>query len=172
MGSGIIAAGVEQVNASTWKTHLVMKSAIFDIISQNEDRDDPTWWLKLWSHDGTAQDTTQLGADDESILIANGVYYTHFSREHASRGPIGDLYEAATSDAERVMDVGFALAQAGPERWLGNSTYAWTMQPPVDASTKQPIVSDQIRQEIVISRTDYDNLAALQPFTKYLVHGT
>lgn len=170
VGSGIIAAGVEQLNATDWKIHLVMKSEIFDIIEQNEDRDDPTWFLKTWSHDGTAQTAKQVVGDDASILVANGVYYTHFAMEHSNSDPFGSLYENAADDSERVMDIGFALTASGAERWLGNTVYGWTRQPPVDGTDEVPIVSDQIRREIVISRSDYNALTSLQPFTKYLVH--
>ena len=168
LGSAIIGVGVEQRGASSWFQRILIKNNVMRAIGGNANLD--SFEIRLTKHDGTNE--TAAVATRSNIQKFHDVDYGYWHSEVSARGVFGDIYEAASNEAERTVDVAIVLTTNGDPRWLGNRQYGWTRQPPDTSSDDIPVYSTDVHTIRVISRTDYQDLLQLPPRTILHIYET
>ena len=166
VGSAIIGCGVQQFGASSWRERLLIKKGI--MVAVGGGSDPSMFLLEITKHDGTKVGVGMSGLANE--VHFHDVTYEYWHNEGSVRGEFGDIYEAASNEAERTVEIAIILSASGSPRWLGNRQYDWTRQPPITSSDLIPVVSADFHQEILIARSAYRRLEALAPRTKYLIY--
>ena len=161
VGSAIIGVGVEQRGASSWFQRILVKNNVMRAIGGNANLD--SFEIRLTKSDGTNE--TAAVSTRSNIQKFHDVDYGYWHSEISGRGVFGNIYEAASNEAERTVDVSIVLTTNGDPRWLGNRQYGWTRQPPDASSDDTPVYSTDVHTIQVISRTDYQDLLQLPPRT-------
>ena len=161
VGSAIIGCGVQQFGAASWRERLLIKKGVIQAIGSG--RNPSSFFLELTKHDGTKVRLEMSGTPNE--VQFHDVTYQYWHHNTVGRGEFGDIYEAASNDAERTVEIAILLIAAGEPRWLGNRQYDWTRQPPITNSDDIPVYSQDVHTIQVISRDDYTALDALPPRT-------
>ena len=166
VGGGIIGAGVQQTGGSTWRERLLIKKGIIQTIGDGSNPG--TFLLELTKHDGSKVTVGMSDGPNEHTF--HGVTYQYWWNNGAERGEFGDIYEAGSNEAERTVEIAILLSAAGSPRWLGNSQYAWTREPPITNSDDIPVYSEDVHTIKVISRSAYTALTTLPPRSQILIY--
>ena len=161
LGSAILGVGVEQRGASSWFQRILVKNNVMRAIGGGANLD--SFEIRLTKSDGS--NVTAAVSTRSNIQKFHDVDYGYWHSEISGRGVFGDIYEAASNEAERTVDVAIVLTTNGDPRWLGNRQYGWTRQPPDTSSDDVPVYSTDVHTIQVISRTDYQDLLQLPPKT-------
>ena len=161
LGSAIIGVGVEQRGASSWFQRILVKNNVMRAIGGNANLD--SFEIRLTKSDNTH--VTAAVATRSNIQKFHEVDYGYWHSEITGRGVFGDIYEAASNEAERTVDVSIILTTNGDPRWLGNRQYGWTREPPITSSDDIPVYSTDVHTIRVLSRTEYQDLLVLPPRT-------
>ena len=168
LGSAIIGVGVQQFGASSWRERLLIKKGVMQAIGGGADPG--TFLVQITKPDGS---TVNVGmADGPNEVHFHDVTYQYWHNNGVVRGEFGDIYEAASNEAERTVEIAIILSASGQPRWLGNRQYAWTREPPITNSDDIPVYSEDVHTIQVMSRTAYQALDVLPPRTFIAIYET
>ena len=175
VGGGVITVAAEQVDATNWKWHVMVKEAIIDAIFRNANPA-PTLHIKGYSNDGTAQTAIAMTAARPVYIFNDVSYYAMVSANTTTEPWLKTIYDARddANDDTRTIDISFTFGTngGGVDAWLGNNQYGYTRQPPIATTDDIEVVSEDVHDIEVIARADYNALLQLAPRTMYLVHGS
>ena len=166
VGSAILGAGVQQFSANSWRERLLLKKGVMQAIS--EGANPGTFILELTKHDGSKV-TVGMGGNPDEVHF-HGVTYQYWHNNGSVRGEFGDIYESGSNDAERTVEIAILLTPTGSPRWLGNTQYAWTRQPPITSTDDIPVYSEDVHTIQVMARSAYTTLSVLPPRTAILIY--
>ena len=166
VGSAVMGLGIRQLSATSGWLHLVVKRALWNLWGGGE------IYVKLWNHAGARQAAFSVAPNDGWADITHGGvgYVNLVSAVSDESGPIQTIAQAA-DEAERTVTFALSRSANGTDLFLGDNARSWTLQPADASQDEVPVYSGDVHNIRVLTRTEYEALAALAPRTLYLVHG-
>ena len=169
MGSVFIHAGIKQIgtNGDWGPTCLIKQNALILAGGGTQLR---SFWLKIWSHDGTPQTGYHMNRLGRVYTIGNVNYQEMFGTVSATAGAFKTLYDAGSSDADREIEMSIATTAAGSDLYLGNRTIAWRKETDVSESDSNLVFSEQVHTLQLIGSSAYATIVQLPANTAFFIY--
>ena len=172
LGSAVMGVGVQDRGTGTRAlAHLVIKKAVYDAWDTTGNFGSVR--IRVWNAAGTEQAGVAVGPSGAFPAVHHGgVEYIHLVGDVYGGNAFATVIAGGTGPEDRMATIGFSAMQSSGLFYLGNAARGWTRIPPDLTRDETPVVSGDVHQIRVMTRTAYDALASLEPRTLYLVHGT